>query len=494
MRIEWIKIGRRDRILKILTRRADEFDHGRRFRRASLLVLVILLGVMASVACRFDADQRIAEKILDRYRRAAGAKPLPASHVVRMRLTSLSPVGGAGVAEVAWEPNRFRERLSSAGVTVERGIQSGKAYFTDEDGVTRVASEPILRELVARSYFWRRAWLFAERERARLSLGPATAASVSVSLQPFGSNPILLSFSRRDGSLTVVRSPGFELEFSAPGSFREVSGRRPAARADVVWAGLPTERIPDAAVGGERGRFEPSAPAVRIERTPDAGISFPARLNGVDLRLALDARADGPVRISSEKAKAMKLSTAPDVFGRSIAAGATLEVGGFSRPGLHVEVVAVSKPVDGVVGGSLFRETVVEIDPRSGSLRLHDPAQWVFPAGLNRMLVDDDANRPVATLRRKAGEMRLLVGSPLGSADLSIARASAARLEIPLPGTLTGVRWGALALSPVTAVEERAGALPDWGEDGRIGLGFLLKFHVYVDMPHRWIYLRAPEP
>ena len=505
MRIECIKIRRRDHILKILTRRAEEFDDGRRPRRrrreevcrAALLVLVVLVpivGATASVACRLEADRKIAEKILDRYRRATGAKPLPASHVIRMRLTSLSPGGGTGVSEVVWEPNRFRERISSAEVTTERGIQSGKAYFTDEDGVTRVGSEPILSELVARSYFWRRAWLFAERERAHLTLGPANGASVSVRLKPFGSNPILLSFSRRDGSLASVRSPGFELDFSAPASFREVSGRRHPIRADVVWEGLPTERIPDAAVGGGRGQFEPSAGAVPIERTSDGGISFPARMNGVALRLALDARADGPVKVSSEKAKAMKLSTIEDVFGRSIAAGATLEVGGFTRPDVHVEVVPESTPVDGLIGGTLFREAVVELDPRSGSVRLHDPAQWVVPAGLNRMLVDDDGNRPVATLRRKGDKARLLVGSPLGSADVSVAQTSAARLQLSLPTTLDGVRWGALALPPMNVVEERAGALPDWGDDGRLGFGFLLRFHVYVDMPHRWIYLRAREP
>ena len=75
-----------------------------------------------------------------------------------------------------WEPRRFRDTVSSAGMTTVRGIESGRAYFTDGDGVTRVASEPVLRELTTRSYFWRRAWLFEDREKALLRLGPGRRA------------------------------------------------------------------------------------------------------------------------------------------------------------------------------------------------------------------------------------------------------------------------------------------------------------------------------
>src|SRR5206468_10909286 len=137
--------------------------------------------IVASIGCRLDSERRMAERILDRYRRSAAAKPLPLSHVIRMKLRSASgSAAEAGFAEIAWEPNRYRERVSSAGFTTERGIQGGKAYATDEDGYTRVVSEPVLAELQARSYFWRRGWLFQDRERARLSLAPAEAASVSV--------------------------------------------------------------------------------------------------------------------------------------------------------------------------------------------------------------------------------------------------------------------------------------------------------------------------
>jgi hypothetical protein len=85
---------------------------------------VFLLGVLALAACRLDSQDRVAERILDRYRRATASKPLPLSHVIRMQLRpDRAGATGTGVAEFAWEPNRYRERISSAGVSTERGIQ-----------------------------------------------------------------------------------------------------------------------------------------------------------------------------------------------------------------------------------------------------------------------------------------------------------------------------------------------------------------------------------
>jgi hypothetical protein len=144
-----------------------------------------------------------------------------------------------------------------------------------------------------------------------------------------------------------------------------------------------------------------------------------------------------------------------------------------------------------VIGATLFREAIVEIDGKSGGLGLHDPARWVAPAGFNRLLVDDDGNVPVATFRRKRERARLRVGSPTGAADLRIAPASANRLDFGIPGPAAGLRWGALLLSPLSAAAETRPASPDWGDDGSIGFRFLLRFHAYVDMPHRWIYMRA---
>jgi hypothetical protein len=490
-RRDWFKIRRRDPVEELLLRNCGIAAGGRSRIRDFAVVLLLILAL----GCRIGADRKIADRILDRYRRSSGAKPLPASHVIRMRLSpDAAGSPAAGVAEIAWEPNRFRERVSSAGATTERGIQGGKAYFTDEDGVTRVVSEPVLRELLSRSYFWRRAWLFADRERAHVSLGPADSSAVSVRLEPIGANALVLAFSRVDGRLLWVRSPRFDLDFAGPRSFRETSGRRPRVRGEIVWSGLPTDRIADASVGGGCGRFTAAAGPVLFDRTPDGGISFPARVNGVALRLALDADADGPPVIRPERSGALSVSFARDVYGRSIAAGATLEVGGFSCPGIHVQTAPTAgSGSDGVIGGVLFREGIVELDGKSGGLRLHDPARWVPPGGFNRILVDDDGNIPATTLRRRREPARLRTGSPTGAADARIAAESANRVGLGVPGTVADLRWGALALPPLAVAPETRTASPDWGDDGRLGFRFLLRFHAYVDLPHRWIYVRSVD-
>lgn len=449
-----------------------------------------LLGLLTLTACRLDSQLRIAERILDRYQRATASKPLPLSHVVRMKLRpDRAGDPATGAAEVAWEPNRYRERVSSAGVTTERGIQGGKAYAIDEDGFTRVVSEPVLRELRTRSYFWRKAWLFQDRERARLSLGPTDAAAVSLRFLPQGGNPLVLRFSRRDGRLTAVRSPRFDLDFGEDGSFLLASGIRPRVLAQVAWSGLPSERIADAAVGGACGKFAGRA-EVPFERTAEGGLTFPGAVNGVPLRLALDATADGPLRLSPEAAKRLGVSFTTDVYGRAIAAGATLAVGTFSCPGIHVEALTQPLEPDGVVGGTLYREAVVEIDASARRLALHDPARWVSPAGFTRIIVDDDGDRPVTNLRRGSRVARLTVAAPTGSADLAVAPEALERLEISAPGTVSAMRWGILELPDLSLERDPHPTSVGWGDDGKVGFAMLLRFHSHLDLTHRWIYVR----
>lgn len=393
---------------------------------------------------------------------------------------------------MAWQEGRYLERTASAGAITERGIQGGKAYYVDEDGFTRVVSEPVLAELLTRSYFWRRAWLFEDRERARLSLGPADADSVSIRLAPTGGAfPLTLSFSRRDGRLVAVRSPRFELDFTSPSLFRETSGRRPPVRAEITWVGLPTGPIPDAAVGGGCGRFTGVPAPIGFSRTPDGGIAFPATVNGVPVTLALDSAADGPLRVSPEVAARLGLSFAMDVFGRQIASDARLEVGGFSCEGIHVEARSGAPDgANGVAGGTLFRETVVEIDPATGRLALHEPNRFVPPEEFTRVLVDDDGNRPVTILRRRGKDVRLRLASPTGGAHLRLAPEAADRVGVDLPATVSGFRWAGIALPELSAVRETGPSSPAWGDDGMFGFPALLRFHVFLDMTYRWIYVR----
>src|SRR5262245_38408455 len=182
------------------------------------LALATLLG---AAACGEHSASRVAARVLERYRKTSGAKPLPASGMIRVRLSGAG--GATGRDEILWAPRQYRETVASAGMTGVHGIESGRAYFIDQDGVTRVVSDQVLRELRTRSYFWRRAWLFADHERAWLELGPSDAATISLDLTPDGGNRLRLVFSRTDGRLVAARSPRFALEFSSPTRWRDVS-------------------------------------------------------------------------------------------------------------------------------------------------------------------------------------------------------------------------------------------------------------------------------
>ena len=288
----------------------------RALRNRTLAVGLALAALVAASGCGENSASRIAARALEKYRKTSGAKPLPASGMIRLRLSAPPDRPPAsGLDEALWEPHRYRETVSSAGMTTIRGIESGKAYFTDQDGVTRVASDQVLRELTTRSYFWRRAWLFEERERAWLDLAREEGATVSVVLRPEGGNPLTLNFSRADGRLLSARSPRFALDFTSPQTFRDVSDPRAPFDGEVAWVGLPTGPIVQAYAGGGQARFAPSPDGAAFERRSGA-LLVPAVISGRPVRLAIDAAADGPVVVSTDLAARLNLVFAPDVFGR----------------------------------------------------------------------------------------------------------------------------------------------------------------------------------
>lgn len=462
---------------------------------ARALALGLLLGALAGAAgCGGEWPSRAASKILERYRKTSRAKPLPAGGMIRIRLTpGIGRDEPSGNAEVLWQSGRYRESVVSAGLATARGIEWGRGYFTDEDGVTRVASEPILRELLTRSYFWRRAWLFVDRERTEAYLGPEDERTVSVRLTPEGGNPLVLVFSRRAGSLVSVRSPRFHLDFSSPAKFRDLSDPAHPVAGEIAWTGLTTGPLPFPTVGGGQARL--AEPAVPIPFELRAGtLIVPARLSGRAIRLAIDAAADGPLRLSPGLASKLPLRFTADVFGRTIAPGASLEIGSAAYPSLFVQICEDVPPgADAEAGGCLFREAVVEIDWRAGRLGLHDPERWVTPSGFFRMVTDDDGNRPVAVLKRGRRELRLTEGSDTGEAALLFAAESAARVGLEEAAAATDLTWGPVSLAPLPFETARDGFSPDWGDDGRLGFALLARFHVFIDMPHRWTYVRPAD-
>ena len=462
------------------------------------LLLAACAGMATATGCREGSPSAIAGRILARYQRETGSKPLTAGGMIRLRL--FRPSGeteGSGSAEILWEPIRYRESTSSAGWTTVRGIEQGKAYFTDPDGITRVVSDQVLRELTTRSYFWRRAWLFRDREGARLRLGQATDDEVSISLQPSGGNPLHLTFSSRDGRLRSARSPRFDLEFSSPTRFEDRSDPSHVFAGEIAWTGLPTGTIPHAEVGGGRARFAEVSSRVPFDRAGGA-LVIPARIGGEPARLAVDAAADGLVRVSPALGARLHLDRRLDVLGRVVASGVALEAGAAAYPGLFVEEASTGTAplpagVDAVAGACLFREAIVEFDPDARQLGLHDPERWVIPEGFVRVVIDDDGDRPVAILDRGSHSVRVTAGSDTGDAALELAAESARREAVEPNPQASGLFWGSMKLAPVDLrISDRANAFaPDWGDDGRMGFPLLLRFHAYVNMPQRWVYLRS---
>jgi hypothetical protein len=461
-------------------------------RRNRWLALGLALATLAFASgCGESSPSRMAARVLDKYRKASGFKPLPSSGMIRIRLGAES--GPAGRGEILWTPRGYRETVASAGLTTVRGIESGKAYFIDQDGVTRVVSDQVLRELRTRSYFWRRAWLFSNREKAWLTLGPADTATVSLSLTPEGGNPLTLTFSRPDGRLVSARSPRFALEFSSWTEWRDVSEPAAPVPGKLAWVGLATGPIPEAFVGGGRARFAAGAQAVPFERAAGA-LVVPATLSGQPVRLAIDAAEDGPVAVSPALAARLGLPFTRDAFGRTIAAGATLEIGNASWPSLWLRRSASIPPgADAVAGGCLFREAIVEFDPAAGQIRLHDPEKFGVPEGFFRTAIDDDDGRPVAVLNRGKKDLRLTAGSDTGEAALLVAAVSAERAGLSGSEAL-GLAWGPVRLPALPVRLAANGFFPEWGDDGKLGFPLLLRFHLFVNMPQRWMYLKPLAP
>jgi hypothetical protein len=445
------------------------------------------VALVLATGCGPGSAERVAARVLEQYRAKAALRPMPEAGSIRIRLAPSEPGGEDGTLTVEWEGRRYRETVSSAGLTAVRGIQARKAFFTDADGVTRVGSEPMLAEILTRSYFWRRAYLFDDRERAKLSLGPTDASTISVVVRPRGGSELRLVFDRNGTSLRRADSPRLHLEFESASRLRDTSGRPVAG--EILWSGLPTRRLPDPAVGGWRGKFtEPFAEAPFATGPP--AISISAEIAGIPVRLAIDADADGPLRVSPELARKAGLDGRRDAFGRLVAAGATLRIGSLSMPLAGVEIGAPGEPnADAVAGGVLYREMVVEIDPGARRVRLHDPARWVTPEGFGRNVIDDDGDVPVAILFRSGRRLRLRAGTRTPS-PLELASRTARELGLESAGPLAGIVWGTFRLPPVPTRIAPSGFEPEWGDDGAIGWPLLTQFHVFVDLPHRWIYVR----
>ena len=458
--------------------------------RGICLAGLALVAALAPAGCGERSDIRIARRILENHRRRARVKPLPGAQVVRLVFSA--PAGreaASGTGRIEWDGSNYRETVASAGWTAARGVQAGKAYWTDEDGVTRVTSEPVLRELLTRSYFWRRAYLFDDLERGGIALGPAEEKTVSVDLSPRGGNTLRLTFTTV-GDLVSARSPRFHLEFRSPSRFTDRSRPDQPVDAEIRSINLPSDSLADTQAGGWTARWTASPAEAALVRI-GSGLGVDGRIGGLPARIAIDAAADGPFRVRAVLARRLGLPDHGDVLGRRLARGGPIAVGTLSYPALFLETSDdVPEGADAEAGAVFFRETIVELDGAAGSVRFHDPARWAAPPGYFRGLLDDDGDRAVAILRRGAGTLRLRAGTSAADGIL-LAPEPARRLGLSSPGSAaTELRWGTAIFpaAPVRVVESRFDA--DWGDDGALGFGLLLHFHVFLDLPRRWAYLR----
>jgi hypothetical protein len=459
----------------------------RAFRGLTGIGITLAACVGGAVACARSEETRIAERILERYRTASSAKPLAAAQQVRLRLTS--PGGAHGTAEILWQDSSFRERQESAGIASVKGLQGGKAFYTDEDGVTRVASEPVVRELVTRFYFWRKAFLFRDREKEAFGLGPADDATASVRFRLHLGNTLDLVFSRRDGQLVAVHSPRFQLEFSSPSRFRDVSDRGEPVETEILWTGLPTGPLIDVAAGGGQARFPGRSIELPYEFS-GGGPVLAGTIAGAPARIRVNGSAGGLVRVCARLAERTGLRFVPDAFGREVAGPAELALGGLVFPSVHLEKADDLQDADAEAGGPIFRETVLECDPAARRLRFHDPAIWAPPEGYRRFIIDDDGNLPVAPLRRGAREFRVVLGTAGPERGIVLAPEAASRLGFSRGETAaTDLGWANHTFPAVPVTIGKAPRAPDWGDDGTLAWEPLLGYRTFIDMPRRWIYL-----
>ena len=106
-------------------------------------------------------------------------------------------------------------------------------------------------------------------------------------------------------------------------------------------------------------------------------------------------------------------------------------------------------------------------------------------------MIDDDGDRPVAILDRGTQKLRVAAGSDIGGVSLELAAASARRAGLEKQTKAGDMLWGAAKISVQRLRVADRGFFPDWGDDGRMGFPLLLRYHSYMHMPTRWIYLRV---
>ena len=357
----------------------------------------------------------MAERILDRYRKTSGAKPLTAGGMIR---DPPHPARGPSGRDGPGRSSLGAAKIPRHGLLGGDDDRPGNRV---EPGLLHRRRRSHPRRLRARApgvdheVIFLEAGLALPRIATRRSCAWArpTRESASIRLDVLGGNTLTLAFARSDGRLLRVRSPRFDLDFRSPTRFRDALRPGPARRGGRDRLDRPSDRR-DAA---PRGRRRPR----RVRPAGDAPAGRPPGRRAARRRRTSWAHPSGSpstarrtVRSGSRRAsrRRLPLRFTTDVFGRPIAAAPRSSVGDASWPSLFAQISdAVPEGADAVAGACLFREAVVELDLEHAVSALHDPARWTMPEGYVRIVTDDDGNRPVAVFRRGSSDLRLTAAS-----------------------------------------------------------------------------------
>jgi len=195
----------------------------------------------------------------------------------------------------------------------------------------------------------------------------------------------------------------------------------------------------------------------------------------------------------------------------ALAAGVRVELDGATIENASMAVGAAGEAIagmDGILGGSLFRNLVVEIDWESSRLTIHDPARFEYtgdgvvlpltllPSGhllVEGAVIQGDAVRAARLLvDTGAGHALSLEPSllepkePLSNLIIGWGSNGVARGDI---GTVEGLRLGTLELRDVITSFPTSGPWTGMGAaqgetiHGNIGQRILRRFHVIFDVP-----------
>ncbi len=281
----------------------------------------------------------------------------------------------------------------------------------------------------------------------------------------------------------------------------------------------------------------PSAPIELTYREAKGGlVILTGRVNGkADVDFILDTGAPVTVLLDGKRTTALGLDTSkarplgdpdnPAAPVGDIQPGFRLDFGGVTLSELTAVVVPQkTMPCQerfdeigfgGVIGADLFRRFVVEIDPVSKRVRLHDPRKWEVPSGATTVPLTFTGGHPftqvkVALRDGKVIDLPMNIDTGMNRALTLVAGAhpaiamppnGRARTSCLVNGTLQErdgeavmVGLGSLTLPVATPVYSERANLVNGTKAGTLGVTFFRDHLLYIDYPARRLLMKPVTP